>query len=254
MYNPVSLFWGFLSATPTIETPAVSNKQKTETNRTHDSEFLGFCMSPPFAGFDEVNLNSEEMTVGSTTVFREKGKSISSPAEHSLCEKELYQCHSDECSISVNDFNEENNEFHDSSDDEVMHDANDHTYATVTSRKRKCTLTPSAVKSGLEIEMMRAREKLKFFNNKLYDVETEKQKMETIVEAMKKQLKDKDKAIRDLRLACTTLQVTKEENILNRVKSELSKILSQNQIDLLMQLKKRVNWTAEEIALSFTIR
>ncbi|XP_058836166.1 uncharacterized protein LOC131692853 isoform X2 [Topomyia yanbarensis] len=69
-----------------------------------------------------------------------------------------------------------------------------------------------------------------------------------------KEMRMKEEQIHTLRSACVELNVIKEGIILNRIKETMGKILTPNQIDLLLGLKKKVHWTAEEIALSFTIR
>ncbi|XP_065094657.1 uncharacterized protein LOC135715257 [Ochlerotatus camptorhynchus] len=69
-----------------------------------------------------------------------------------------------------------------------------------------------------------------------------------------RQLCEKDCAVEHLRKACGELNDVREAHITQRVRKEFAKVFTENQIDLILGNKKKVVWTAEEIAKSFSLR
>lgn len=64
----------------------------------------------------------------------------------------------------------------------------------------------------------------------------------------------KDAFIKNISKIMTDVQTVRKNEVDERVKSELRKLFTANQTALIMGLKKRVNWSAEDICIAFSLR
>lgn len=79
--------------------------------------------------------------------------------------------------------------------------------------------------------------------------------------SMEQIIKNKDKQINDLRSdlehsrkSSRDISRMAEERVTEEVRSALKKIFTDNQVDLILGVKKRVVWTPKEIEMAFSLR